>query len=113
MKHLRADYDAIQPFPTKRKHFVVIDGQKVEADDEHLGKHMDPIIPDDEPVFLIRSKDIVGPRIVELWAHNARSEGADDALCDRVLEFAMEMQEYARVHYNGGKAPDTPEGMLR
>lgn len=114
MRHLRKDYDAIQPFPTKRPHWVKVDGQTVEVYDDHLGQHMDPVIPDDEPVFLLRAKDSSAPHLVRLWAIiNEEENGADPALCARVAEWAGEMQAYAEEHYGGGKTPDTPPEFLR
>lgn len=113
MRHLRSDYDAIQPFPQKRPHTVKIDGVTVDAGDEHLGKHMDPIIPEDEPVFLIRAKDVVGPAVVRTWAHMAAEAGADPDLCLRVAEWADEMELYATHSHTGPQVPDTPEGRLR
>lgn len=114
MKHLRSDYDAIQPWPTKRPHiakddrgktFTMTDALRAAVGDGH------PIIPDDEPVFLIRAQDAVGPAVVELWAHNARAAGADPELCNRVLDWANAMRVYAQEH--GSKVPDVPDGALR
>lgn len=113
MKHLRDDYNAIQAYPTKRQHFVRINGETVKAGDEHLGLHMDPIIPDDEPVFLLRAKDKTAPYVVRTWADAAERAGADKDLCERVREFAHEMELYAETHYAGGKTPDTPKNLLQ
>lgn len=116
MRHAREDYEAIQPFPTKRPHHVRIDGNlvmNIQGDIEHLGKHMDPIIPDDEPVFIIRAKDIVGPETVRMWAQFSEDAGADSELVFKVREWAQEMENYAAIHYNGGKVADTPEGILK
>lgn len=123
MRHCREDYEAIQPFPTRRPHYVKIDGETVLAGDEHLGKHMDPIIPDDEPVFLLRAKDRNAPFLVRQWARElrveaegmpegrARSEAFD--LADRVDAWAAHMVAYAFEHYDGGKVPDTPAELLK
>lgn len=117
MRHCRTDYEAIQPWPTKRPHFVKrkTDGVLVEIDPagRGLGEDLyDPIIPEDEPVFLIRAMDKVGPAIVNRWASLAEQNGADPALVARVREFAIEMKAYADAH-GGGEIPDTPEGMLK
>lgn len=122
MKHCRVDYDSIQPWPTKRPHHGLVD----EAEDsnvkylnltedalEQLGDSVKPIIPDDEPVFLLRAKDITAPAVVRVWAMMAEMMGADWQLVSRVNRFADEMQEYANEHYSGGKTPDVPGDMLR
>jgi hypothetical protein len=113
MRHAREDYEAIQPFPTKRPHHVRVDGDLVMDSELPLGVYMDPIIPDDEPVFLIRAKDIVGPETVRMWAQFSEDAGADSELVFKVREWAQEMENYAAAHYNGGKVADTPEGILK
>lgn len=117
MRHLRVDYDAIQPWPTKRPHIVkdpIAGPVEVEATsiDERA---LEPIIPDDEPVFLLRAKDVVAPDVVHAWANAAAAVGSDPDLVNRVHEFAEEMRTYARDHYKAGtwKAPDVPHGLLR
>ena len=119
MRHLREDYDAIQPFPVKRQHWVLVDGKKVYAGDgttananlSTLGKHMDPIIPDDEPVFLLRGQDISSGPAVRAWADDVEQRGGDAELVQRVREWAKEMEMYARGKAHG--VADVPEGMLR
>jgi hypothetical protein len=111
MRHLRSDYDAIQPFPTQRPHNVKIDGETVAAGDEHLGRHMDPIIPDDEPVFILRSKDVAAPDTVRYWANDVEARGGDVDLCSKVRAWADEMEEYGKEH--GRKTSDTPKDYLR
>ena len=116
VRHAREDYEAIQPFPTKRPHHVKINGELVmDCTDkpEALGRHMEPIIPDDEPVFLIRAKDIVGPDVVRYWAEQADLNGAAMELVDKVRTWADVMEQYAKDNYNDGKTPDTPEGILK
>lgn len=82
MKHARKDYDRIQ----------------------------DPagLIPEDEPVFLIRSKDLVGPEAVRAWARLAKREGADFSIVNRAFAHAERMETWQMVH--GAKVPDMPEG---
>jgi len=161
MRHCREDYEAIQPWPTKRPHFAKVNGETTALGRcpavihggpgsqsahpcERIGPHevhynsfydaywetadgwansgrnlvsapdkivLDPIIPEDEPVFLIRAQDVVGPAVVNEWARLAEINGADPALCERVRAFALEMKAYADEH--GRKTPDTPEGMLK
>ena len=84
MKHARPDYDRIQ----------------------------DPagLIPEDEPVFLIRGQDEIGAFIVRTWASHAEFVGASPEMIKLALDHADRMQEW-RTH----KVPDlpprpTPEG---
>jgi len=122
MRHLRSDYDAIQPFPVKRQHWVIIEGEKVYAGDgtvekaniHTLGKHMDPIIPDDEPVFLLRGQDPSAGPAVRAWAEDVERRGGDPELVSRVLDWAKEMEMYARNNPHGMRqVADVPEGSLR
>lgn len=62
------------------------------------------LIPDDEPVFLIRGKDIVGPEAVAYYAGLAEKAGADPELVGAVLAHAGRMKEWQAK--NGAKVPD-------
>jgi hypothetical protein len=88
MKHLRSDWDSIQPAPGETT------------------------IEDDEPVFLLRARDVVGADTVHDWAGRAYAAGADPAHCTRVHEWADEMEAWRQEH-GGGHVPDVPEGRLR
>ena len=116
MRHLRADYDAIQPWPSPRPHIAKIDGETQPIHDAGLGTYDEdefaPIIPDDEPVFVLRAMDQIAPGAVRDWAMALLALGGDEALADRVLAWADEMESYA--HSRGGpKVPDTPSAVLR
>ncbi|MGV3515603.1 hypothetical protein [Luteitalea sp.] len=80
MKHARKDYDRIQ----------------------------DPagLIPDDEPVFLLRAQDVLAPDIVLAWANEAERIGADPDLVlkARAQVKAMRDWQYLRTC----KRPDGP-----
>jgi hypothetical protein len=80
MKHARPDYDRIQ----------------------------DPanLIPADEPVFLIRAQDIIGPSIVDTWADLAEARGASDHIVEAAREQARRMREWGFSH--SAKVPDMP-----
>lgn len=80
MKHAREDYNRIQ-------------------DPEGL-------IPEDEPVFLIRAQDVCGPGTVSHWAMMAELFGADPEVVEAARRQAKEMYEWHRKH--GHKVPDTP-----
>lgn len=112
MKHLRTDYDAIQPFPVRRPHIVKIDGETVDANElRYLGRHMEPLIPDDEPVFLLRGQDPAAAKAVRSYIRYAQAEGADPAMLEALDRWAEEMADWAERVQHG--APDVPPGMLR
>lgn len=80
MRHARSDYDRIQ----------------------------DPagLIPDDEPVFLLRGQDRAAPQVVEMWAKLAGGMGASIEIVSAALEQAEEMREWQRRRAQ--KTPDMP-----
>ena len=80
MKHARKDYDRIQ----------------------------DPagLIPADEPVFLIRGKDLAGPAAVRAWANEAELIGADWRIVSIARSQAYAMEEWQRTHE--AQIPDLP-----
>jgi hypothetical protein len=83
MKHARSDYDRIQ-------------------DPEGL-------IPEDEPVFLIRAQDKNAPAAVRAWAAIARQNGAADNIVTMATLHAERMEWWQLDH--GSKTPDAPEGI--
>lgn len=80
MKHARPDYNRIQD--------------------------PDNIIPEDEPVFLLRGQDLGAPKIVEIWAEMAAAQGAKPNIVEAAREQANEMRKWQEA--NGGKVPDMP-----
>ena len=78
MKHAREDYNRIQ-------------------DPEGL-------IPDNEPVFLLRAADKVSAGVVRHWAFAARAVGASEKIVSMALHHANEMEEWPVK-----KVPDLPE----
>lgn len=80
MKHARPDYDRIQ----------------------------DPagLIPDDEPVFIIRAQDIAGPATVQCWAAIAKSHGAEPNILEAADDMTAQMRNWQRGHVC--KVPDMP-----
>ena len=79
MKHSRPDYDRIQ----------------------------DPagLIPEDEPVFLLRAQDITAPDVLDHWVMLARDAGADPKIVDQAKSQAQAMWDWQNVH--GWKVPDS------
>ena len=80
MKHARKDYDHIQD-PT--------------------GK-----IGIDEPVFLLRAKDVLAPGILMRWAHELIVRGGQQRMAKMVTDHAVEMIQWQEK--NGCKLPDIP-----
>ena len=80
MRHLRPDYNRIQA-------------------PEHR-------IPEDEPVFLIRGQDTLGPEIVREWAIRARKAGCQSSIVVAAFDQAQSMVEWQHKH--GSKIPDMP-----
>ena len=104
MKHARSDYDAIQPWPTKRPHYAKVDGEKrllngFEPDAE-------PIIPDDEPVFLIRAQDRAAIPAAEAWCEAAEALGADAKIVQVVRDHIEVVRHWQESHPT--KVPDLP-----
>ena len=80
MKHARPDYNRIQ----------------------------DPanLIPEDEPVFLLRGQDETAPQVVERWAFLAHKIGASNDIVDAAMGQAKEMRRWQLEHKH--KVPDMP-----
>lgn len=83
MRHAREDYSNIQE--------ITAGGNK-------------PRIPDDEPVFLIRAQDMVGPDAVRAWADLAEAAGAHQDIVALAYEQALDMENWQGE--NGKKVPD-------
>ena len=79
MKHAREDYDRIQ----------------------------DPagLIPEGEPVFLIRGQDVAGPETVLAWADLAEDHGASSEIVEMARLQALRMKQWQDV---ACKVPDLP-----
>ena len=64
------------------------------------------LIPEDEPVFLLRGQDIVAPVVVVVWADLAEAEGANQTIIGHAREHAELMRTWQKEH--GSKIPDMP-----
>lgn len=118
MKHLRSDYNAIQPWPVRRPHTAKLRGETTTDIPGWMGEDpaarlnsLTPLIPDDEPVFLIRGQDPVGGMAVRAYADYAERCGADAEMVRQIYAWADRMEAYAEDKQHG--APDVPAGMLR
>jgi len=65
------------------------------------------LIGEDEPVFLLRAKDITAPATVRAWAEFARLVGADDTIVQAALNHADAMRSWQLV--NGPRIPGSNE----
>jgi hypothetical protein len=80
VKHARADYMSIQD-PTGR-------------------------IPEDEPVFLLRGKDVLAPKTVEAWADLAEQMGASSHIVATARQQAKDMRKYQKENHTLVQVPD-------
>lgn len=64
------------------------------------------LIPEDEPVFLLRGQDALAPSLMLDWASRMRSLGGDPAMADLVRVHANLMIHWQNEH--GVKVPDLP-----
>ena len=74
--------------------------------DVRVHRIQDPLglIPEDEPVFLLRAKDMLAPSILKLWAYHLRLSGGQVLMAQLVEEHADKMMEWQEK--NGCKIPD-------
>ena len=80
MKHARKDYDRIQD--------------------------PDELIPDNEPVFLLRGQDVLAPELLRQWAVKLLLRGGSGIMAEMVINHAKEMEEWQENHKR--KLPDLP-----
>lgn len=80
MRHARSDYNRIQD-PAR-------------------------IIPEGEPVFLVRARDKVAPLVVREWAKLNYQSGGDMVLSESARKWAEEMERWQAEH--GFKLADVP-----
>ena len=64
------------------------------------------IIPEDEPVFLIRAQDVTAPRTVRAWVGLAEEAGANEDIIEAARQQAYKMEDWQVTH--GSKTPDMP-----
>lgn len=60
----------------------------------------------EEPVFLLRAKDLNAPRTLRFWANYLEETGGDQTAIDSVRRHAKLMEKWQME--NGCKMPDTP-----
>lgn len=95
MLHARKDYNRIQ--------------DPAVLQPELLSQGSTPIGVD-EPVFIIRAKDLSGPEAVRKWAEINLRNGGDPAVSGLVFSHARKMEEWQAKH--GCKVADVPESQF-
>ena len=75
---------------------------------EDYNRIQDPLglIPEDEPVFLIRGKDVLAPAALLSWCTFARRCGVSEEMIAVVEAWVVEIIKYQVK--NGFKIPDMP-----
>ena len=64
------------------------------------------LIPEEEPVFLLRAQDCVAPWVVRDWADLAEKAGASPDIVSAARGQASAMEHWQKVR--GNKIPDMP-----
>lgn len=62
----------------------------------------------DEPVFVLRAKDVLAPQVLRHWAYSLIAAGGDARMAKGVLWWADQFEAWAAQ--NGHKLPDLDEG---
>ena len=78
---------------------------------EDYNRIQDPegLIPEDEPVFLIRGQDIAAPVAIHAWANAAEALGASPEIVRLARRHATMIISYQK-RTGEHKVPDLPEG---
>ena len=63
-------------------------------------------IAKDEPVFILRAKDVLAPGCLMLWAQELIARGGDKVMANMVINHAVKMVDWQEL--NGSKLPDLP-----
>lgn len=132
MKHARQDYDVIQDITAARKLAELILSMDMSTDKGLVARRLardvlgitdagrapavnsittngtTRLIPDDEPVFLVRGQDVNGGGTVRFWANMALGSGADPEIVRVAREHADKMDAWPKK-----KVPDLPSNGMR
>jgi hypothetical protein len=75
---------------------------------EDYNRIQDPanLIPEDEPVFLLRAQDTLALDAVRSWLRSAERAGVDEKFIAQVEKHYETMLEWRHKH--GAKLPDAP-----
>lgn len=66
-------------------------------------------IAEDEPVFLLRAKDMLAPATLEFWAGKLDEAGGDPETSEHVRQWAALMRTWQEA--NVSKIPDAPKSV--
>jgi len=121
MKHARKDYNRIQDLAAVKN--IILDialGMEEDNDPNSaevvrhvvnvLEKRYGPLkvepIPENEPVFLLRAKDICAASTIDFWASCAHGRGANKNI-------VIDAQDFAELIRNWPvkQVPDMPDGL--
>lgn len=69
------------------------------------------LIPENEPVLLLRGQDVNAPATLRFWADRAAENGSDPEIVDLVLNHAQEMERWQDEHT--AKVPDLPQHPMK
>ena len=58
----------------------------------------DELIPDDEPVFLLRGQDVLAPSTLKYWADKLEAAGGDSNMVQIVRDHAQAMYRWQAKH---------------
>jgi len=78
---------------------------------EDYNRIQDPLgkIGADEPVFLIRSTDAVGPATIKIWVLLVEVVGAHASIIEHANDHACLMEEWQAEHLDDVHVPDLPQ----
>jgi hypothetical protein len=76
------------------------------AQDSKYGQIEIPGVPDDEPVFIIRGKDLSAPWAVRGYASHALDAGATDVFAQGCAKRADEIEKWQSENKSLVKTPD-------
>jgi hypothetical protein len=64
------------------------------------------VLPLDEPVFILRARDVLAPRVVVHWAHLAEQAGSPKEKVHAALVMAKQMADWQARNEHQVKVPD-------
>lgn len=65
-----------------------------------------PTIPEDEPVFVIRGKDLLALKTIQYWIDLAKGAGVNDEKMNAVYRHHNDILVFQREHPERCKIPD-------
>lgn len=81
-------------------------------EDQGLEFNLEPHIGEDEPVFLLRAKDMLASDTVRTWAEWLEEDGGDQVTVGAAVAVAEAMEAWQRRQGFQAHLPDTPAELL-